>query len=296
MTRIEVQGGGIIDTGNSARKLGTRRRTMATPGSVGHQLNSAMMFTISDSNLNDFSDAAVFVHPDGAHRLDLVARRRHSRPAAAWTASRCTCTCTTTRSRTRPWACTSTPTNVADTPGESALSGDAPQQHVLQRPVRRSRPLAPQFNGTNSESHVSLLAMNNIFDGSIAGRRQPLGPGGRQVEVQYNLFYNNATNLDRQQPSDGDADWAGNLGARSMRTRSSSTRRQGNFELEPNSPAIDAARSEIGPLAAATRSTHGHDHSQRRSGRAGSDRPNHAAVPGKYPVAIDFLRRLHDHR
>ena len=31
--------------------------------------------------------------------------------------------------------------------------------------------IAPQFDGTNSDSHVELLAMNDIFDGS--SRRSP---------------------------------------------------------------------------------------------------------------------------
>ena len=65
MTRIEVQGGGIVDTTNniSGSSMGTHRRwAMPVPSST--RFNSAMMFTISDSNLNDFSDAAVFVHPD----------------------------------------------------------------------------------------------------------------------------------------------------------------------------------------------------------------------------------------
>ncbi len=62
MTRIEVQGGGIIDTGAATTGGWIRREgRLAGPAT---QFNSPMMFTISDSNLNDFSDAAVFVHPE----------------------------------------------------------------------------------------------------------------------------------------------------------------------------------------------------------------------------------------
>ena len=34
------------------------------------QFNAGFAFTIDDSNLSDFSDAAVFVHPDSLNQLD----------------------------------------------------------------------------------------------------------------------------------------------------------------------------------------------------------------------------------
>ena len=125
MTRIEIQGGGIIDSRQQHHRH--TRRARPSPPPIGrttlngylapvNQLNSPMSFTIADSNLADFSDAAVFVHPDSLNALyrdwtglDEQRRSRRSRPAAAWSASRSTCTCTTTRSRTPARACTSTP-------------------------------------------------------------------------------------------------------------------------------------------------------------------------------------------
>ncbi len=70
MTRIEVQGGGIIDTG------GTGFWELEKEGYAGPatQFNSAMMFTISDSNLNEFSDAAVFAHPESGSAADPCRR------------------------------------------------------------------------------------------------------------------------------------------------------------------------------------------------------------------------------
>ena len=86
MSRIEIQGGGIIDSTSGtpnattlypdrrlvryAHRLLPVRRPSSTPRST---------FTIDDSNLSDFSDAAVFVHPDSLDQLD---RTDHgSRPA-----------------------------------------------------------------------------------------------------------------------------------------------------------------------------------------------------------------------
>src|SRR5262249_21038370 len=68
LSSIQIQGGGIVDEDLSAplqnwltTKLG---QTPAT------QFNSAMAMTISNSNLDHFSDAAVFVHPDLGNALD----------------------------------------------------------------------------------------------------------------------------------------------------------------------------------------------------------------------------------
>ncbi len=75
MTRIEIQGGGIIDSFIPGGTPGAP--TLADDWydqltgylSPVNQFNSAMMFTIDDSNLSDFSDAAVFVHPDSVNSL-----------------------------------------------------------------------------------------------------------------------------------------------------------------------------------------------------------------------------------
>ena len=75
MTRIEVQGGGIIDAGNNTvSPPGARRTSTGTTRSPAISTRStrstqSMMFTIADSNLSDFSDAAVFVHPQALNAL-----------------------------------------------------------------------------------------------------------------------------------------------------------------------------------------------------------------------------------
>ena len=77
MSRIEVQGGGIIDSSNTisgkpgAPTLASTDWYDTLTGYLDpvNQINQAMMFTIMDSNLSDFSDAAVFVHPESRSML-----------------------------------------------------------------------------------------------------------------------------------------------------------------------------------------------------------------------------------
>ncbi len=225
-----------------------------------NQFNSPMTFTISDSNLDDFSDAAVFVTPDVGRR---AGRRRspatppRSRPAAALAGrARVTCTCTTTRSPTPARACTSTATTGNDTTGDSVYEAVTPEQHVLQRRLRhpddRAAVQRPEQlrrrQRAGDEQHLRRL---------VADRRQHPGPGRQFSQLQYNLFYNNATNL---VVNDQRRRLPGQRRARSSpipiswaRSGRPTTLLRENFELEPNSPAINAARSEIGPLPAEQR-------------------------------------------
>ena len=136
------------------------------------QFNSALMFTIDDSNLADFSDAAVFVHPDS---LD---------PSIAdWTAAVAPVDLPPFPARGRLvgepvdlYMYNDTISNSAKgvhinsvhratIPPATRLMGDAPQQHVLQRRYA-IQTIAPQFDGKNPLAIVNVLAMNNIFDGS----------------------------------------------------------------------------------------------------------------------------------
>ena len=191
MSRIEVQGGGII---NSIKLTGTRGAPTLTddwydqltgyPRPV-NQFNSAMTFTISDSNLANFSDAAVFVHPDAVNSLyadytghDEPDHRAVPGPRRSGRASRSTSTCTTTRSPTRARACTSTRRRGPTPPARRRYQAVLLEQHVLQRrrsPSRRSR---RHSTARTTLPSSNVLAMNNIFDGSIADRRQSSGPGG----------------------------------------------------------------------------------------------------------------------
>ena len=97
--------------------------------------------------------------------------------------------------------------------------------------------------------------MNDIFDSSNVFAVNILGQACVQ-QLQYNLYYNNVNTtttpaVDREreqydQPSGLLWQSAAVFGNPDFVDPSS-----GNFELQPDSPAIDAARSEIGPLPAA---------------------------------------------
>ena len=97
MTRIEIQGGGIVDvpTTGGGSWLGTKSGygngffgpSGATPLI---QLNAAMAVRISDSNINAFADAGVFAHPDERNALVRTVSAtgdRASQPAARSRAS-----------------------------------------------------------------------------------------------------------------------------------------------------------------------------------------------------------------
>ena len=94
--------------------------------------------------------------------------------------------------------------------------------------------------------------MNNIFDGSSYDRRADRWARPAISQLQYNLFFNNTTNLfiDHQLTATSRATSARSTAIPSSSGRSGAVDATAqNFELEPTSPAIDAARSEIGPLA-----------------------------------------------
>ena len=89
MTRIEIQGGGIIDeTALGGELVGTKTGTAAIlrPGHFRPGTSSIRRWpcAISDTNLNDFSDAGVFAHPMSANALvRLVGPTGASSPARA---------------------------------------------------------------------------------------------------------------------------------------------------------------------------------------------------------------------
>src|SRR5262249_16089620 len=77
MTRIEIEGGGTIDSVNANGMTGAPTIPNQNPipwlqqkaGLSGpeSQFNTAMAMTISNSNLANFQDAAVFAHPNAAN-------------------------------------------------------------------------------------------------------------------------------------------------------------------------------------------------------------------------------------
>ena len=272
LTRVEVQGGGIVDATNdtgspAAPTISTTDWWDTLNGylSPTTQLNTPMSLTIANSNLADFSDAGVFVHPGSAASLY------------------------------RDW------TNFTPTTGgggfgipgppvaRGSLAGEPVFLYMYNDTISNSgtgvqinsqtgndsdgdsvylatilnctfyndgygiHTVAPAHNNNpdNSYSSVNVLAMNNIFDGSANVAVDFEGQNAFS-QLQYNLFYNNATNIvsttndgdfgGNNGPSYGDPQFVGPVGGNLPATSQ-------NFELKSTSPAIDAGRSEIGPLA-----------------------------------------------
>ncbi len=239
MSRIEVQGSGIIDTGATATGDWLDEKTgYAGPAT---QLNTAMMFTISDSELNEFSDAAVFAHPGP---LDALVRAAGGFPTRG----------SLDGEPVYLYLYNDTIANsgqgvhINSETGDDQ-TGDSGFQAVILNNTFYNDPfaiqtIAPAFDGKNDEAAVSVLAMNNIFDGSSQVAVDQQGQAGDGQE-QYNLYFNNTANL---LITTNDGDWLGNFGYVDADPQFVDAA-AGNFELEPTSPAIDAARSEIGPVA-----------------------------------------------
>ncbi len=240
MSRIEVQGSGIIDTGATATGGWLDEKTgYAGPAT---QFNSAMMFTISDSQLNQFSDAAVFAHPAPLNALVRAAGGFPTRgsligePVYLYLYN-------------DTIANSGQGVHINSSPGDNQTGNSGYQAVILNNTFYNDpfaiQTIAPQFDNKNSEAAVSVLAMNNIFDGSSNVAVNLQGQAGDGQE-QYNLYFNNAANL---LITTTDGDWLGNFGFVDADPQFVDAGNN-NFELEPTSPAIDQARSEIGPVAA----------------------------------------------
>ncbi len=275
MNRIDVAGGGIVNTINDISGTAGAPSLAATDwydqltGYLDpvNQLNGAMSFTISDSNLADFSSAAVFVHPGVANAIDFD-----------WTGANGT-VLTTPTPATRSslvgepvylYMYNNTISNsnqgvhINSTTGADTTGTSVYQAILLNNTfyndtnaVQTQSP-AHVASPDNSLSSVEVLAMNNIFDGSSQDAVDLDGPtiGSASQsafsQLQYNLFNQNGTNIvsttndadfeGNENPIYGDPQFVGPFGPGLAATAQ-------NFELQPTSVAIDAGRSEIGPLA-----------------------------------------------
>ncbi len=248
MTRIEIQGGGIVDVPETG--TGDWLDTKAGYTSPLAQLNTAMAVRISDTNINAFSDAGVFVHPMSANALvRLVGPTGATPPARA--------TGTTVRGEGVTLymyddTISNTPQGIhANSESVNNTSGQSPEQLVLLNNTFYNdgyaiQTVAPQYNGLNLLSHVVTLAMDNIFDGSSNDAVNIQGQAGLST-LEYNLYWNNGTNVVATTTS---GDFPGNPGA-VFGNPEFVNPADGDFELQPNSAAIDAARSEIGPIPGA---------------------------------------------
>jgi hypothetical protein len=256
MTRIEIQTGGIIDAvdtnGDNSFTIADNWRTQKLGINPINQNNSSSAMTISNSNIGFMSDAAVFMHPTDANAL---VRPVNPITGAAFGL---------VRSGARGQGGTLFMYNntiynsgegvhVNSEVGNGIGQGDAgqsPEQLVLLNNTFDANGIglhteSPQFNNNNDLAHVYWLAMNNIFaDSTNLG----IFANGQQgfSQAQFNLFSNNANDI-RVVTNDGD--FLGNNFAIFGNAQFLDPTNH-NFNLRPNSPAIDAARSEIGPLPA----------------------------------------------
>jgi len=252
---------------------------LTDPNAAISQLNSAMAFTIDDSVIANSADAAVFVHPGAAAGLERDWTANIANPALPAPFPKRSSfdgqgvdlymyndvIYNNVPKYTPPGTTVPTPIpyaqgvhvnseSVDNTSGESAYSSVLVNDTFYQT-TYAVQTIAPQWDGKNSNSSVNTLAMNDIFDGSVVFAVDIEGQAA-ESQLQYDLFYNNI-NTTTKPPTPGDlnvttndADFAGNAGP-VFGNPDFVDPSSGNFELQPISPAIDAARSEIGPLPAA---------------------------------------------
>jgi hypothetical protein len=261
MTRIEEQGAGLdysLEGSNVTAPEWQQEKQGYGEGFLGagpvgfkaqpiNQLNSPMIFTIANSNLADFSSAGVFVHPEILNGYDLTTGKRAGFLGEGAYLYMYNDTVSNT-----PQGVHINSENSADTAAPS------PEMAVIENTTfyndaNAIQTVAPQFNGTNALSHVYTFLMNDIFDGSSAIAVNIQGQAG-ESQLQYDLFFNNGQNTvitttdgDFAPPAgliSGDPQFVGPVGPNLPATSQ-------NFELQSTSPAIDAGRSEDGPLPAA---------------------------------------------
>src|SRR5208337_4925411 len=247
MTRIEIQGGGIVDETSTVTDPGVWLDTKTGYLSPLEQLNTAMAVRISDTNINAFADAGVFVHPMNS---DALVRTVSATGASTPTLG------TLEGEGVTLYMYNDTISNCPQGINAEAETGDnstgqSPMQLVLLNNTFYNdgyaiQTIAPQYDELNSLSHVVTLAMDNIFDGSSNIAVNIQGQAALST-LEYNLYFNNATNV---VATTTDGDFPGNAGA-VFGNPEFVDAATGNFELQPDSAAINAARSEIGPIPGA---------------------------------------------
>ena len=173
MTRIEIQGGGIVDETSTVTDPGVWQTTKTGYGSPLEQLNTAMAVRISDSNINAFADAGVFVHPMSANALVRTVSATGASAPVRGTLKGEGVTLYMYND-----TISNTPQGInAEAESVDDSSGESPMQLVLLNNTFYNdryaiQTIAPQYNfattanGQNLLSHVVTLAMDNIFDGS----------------------------------------------------------------------------------------------------------------------------------
>ncbi len=265
MTRIEVQGGGILNTYNDlSGKPGTPTLSTASwwqqlSGYLApvNQLNAPMTLTVSDSNLADFADAAIFAHPNANGIAVDWTGANGGVGTAPGTIARTSLGGEPVYLNLYNDTISNSPVGVAiNSQTGNDTTGDSPFIAIIQNVTFNNdgygiQTVAPVHSNSpdNSFASVQTLAMNDIFSNITNDAINIQGQAGESL-IQYDLFYNNgadvvAPNDGGQLPPpygtfDANPNYVGPVGGTLPATAQ-------NYNIQSNSPAIDAGRSEIGP-------------------------------------------------
>ncbi|AMV39418.1 Ig-like domain-containing protein [Planctomyces sp. SH-PL62] len=229
MTRIEVEGGGIVSAGP-----GSPLENKAGYVDPSVQLNARMALRISASNIDSFADAAVFAHPGAANAI--VGFERSDFRGQGVTLYLYNNTISNT-----PVGVRVNSETVNNDPSPSPMILVA-LNNTFYNTGTGIRTQSPIHDGTNSQSHVYTMAMNNIFVNSsdVAVNLQGMQWNS---QLQNNLFFGNNQNV----LSEGNSGaFQGNISPRYGDPKFVDAANR-NFALSAGSQAIDAGRSEIGP-------------------------------------------------
>ncbi len=260
ISRIEQQGGGLIYTyvfgtetafnpmldSPFATKIG-----LNLGGNVGYsaQYNQAKQLTISNSNLASFSDSAFIAHP-GYPALTITGNYNVANSGGVVRLA------SYLGEPTHTYFVNDTISNMRNvaiqlrTESVDNVNFPSPSMAVFLNNTFYNVGAgivteAPVFDGRNDLSHVSLLAMDNIFSNIAPNATYPTATGiavqslgqNYMSDLQYNLFgpdvMTQAVGISNSQPVNGNPAFRDPA--------------NGNFFLLSNSDAIDRARSELGP-------------------------------------------------
>ncbi len=237
ITRVEQQGGGWVYTNTGNNRVDKIGNTPAT------QFNTAKAMTISDSNFSNFSQVGFIAHPSGATQIDLLAAPvgtfqlpardtiLHGQPTLTYFVND---------------TFSNMPVGVRiNADGGADLNGQTPSEAVFLNNTFYNDPVsvhldAPIATGLNNFSHNNVLFMDNIFANSSTAAIQIVGQDyGSQG--QYNFFSGDTTDVSLT----SDSGFSNNEPVTGNPAFLDAA--NGNFQLLPNSDAIDASRSELGP-------------------------------------------------
>lgn len=243
ITRIEQQGGGVVDLGTggiAASKLGLTPET---------QFNSAKAMTLSNSNFSNFSQVGFIAHDSGANALLRDPQGGIPIRTLNGVSGRGQPTLTFFYNNVfanMPVGARIVSMNVNNT--EAARPAEA----IFLNNTFYNNPIGLDIqgaadNGQNRLSHVHFLAMDNIFDSSLTAAIQTTNMvwGGQDgSQAQFNLYSNSGTN-----PIISTGAWSGFPNANPIfgnaRFRNPAAL---DFTLLAGSDAVDAGLSELGQV------------------------------------------------